>query len=527
MTLIQHCVPIAILIVMVRLANSCHGADSTGSTKPAAPDPFLKTSGTEIRNARGRGEVVQLRGVNLGGWLLLEEWMCPMDSSGLKDDLSARKTLIDRFGEPMADDLLSAYEDAWISEQDLDNIASMGMNVIRVPFWYPNLQKEDGTWRKNAFDRLDWLVSKAWDRGIYTIPDLHGAPGGQSKAQTTGAIRPQAELWTSDTNRRRTIDIWQHVAKHYKGNPAVAGYDLLNEPTGAPDRASLWEFYHICSQAIRTIDLDHIIFVEGCWAGHVGPQYLNWSWDVLPPPARSGWKNVVYEMHAYEFAWDDTDKQMKNIENQLTDWQKHKSWGIPAYQGEFNAMTPKPDPTKVWKYAVEKFAANGMNWSVWTYKADHGSGGDSWGVYNPRDPKPPKPNLQTDSADDIRRKWSLWSTTKSFAVNPMLRRALAMPVPVDDSYTLNSSDEPLAVLAPGVLANDKDLNLGEPGIALKARLVAGTTHGKLKLNDDGSFTYTPTKGYSGPDTFRYRVFDGHLDSVMVAKVTIDVQRKTQ
>src|SRR5438270_13879790 len=170
----------------------CAAADSARTAKALAGDPFLKTAGVEIRNGRGRGDVVSLRGVNLGGWLLWEEWMCPMDSSGLKDALSARQTLISRFKESMADELIAAYEEAWITEQDLDNIAELGMNVVRVPFWYPNLLKDDGTWRTNAFDRLDWVVSKAWQRGIYTILDLHGAPGGQSKEQTTGAIRTQA-----------------------------------------------------------------------------------------------------------------------------------------------------------------------------------------------------------------------------------------------------------------------------------------------------------------------------------------------
>src|SRR5262249_34197229 len=161
-----------------------------------------------------------------------------------------------------------------------------------------------------------------------------------------------------------------------------------------------------------------------------------------------------------------------------------------------------PDPTKVWKYAVEKYAANGMSWSVWNYKATHGSGDDSWGVYNPRDPKPAKPNLQTDSADEIKAKWSQWTTAKSFALNPMLKRAVAMPVAKADTYS-TVKNAPLSIEAPGVLANDTDLNLGEPGVALKARAVGQPAHGKLKLNEDGSFTYTPTSGFSGSDSFRY------------------------
>jgi aryl-phospho-beta-D-glucosidase BglC (GH1 family) len=157
------------LIAAMALFSSAavaEAADSRSPAKPPAVDAFLKTAGNDIHNGRGRGDVVWLRGVNLGGWLLWEEWMCPMDSSGLKDALSARQTLENRFGEAKADELINAYEEAWITEQDLDNVAKLGMNVVRVPFWYPTLLKEDGKWRASAFERLDWIVTKAWDRGI-------------------------------------------------------------------------------------------------------------------------------------------------------------------------------------------------------------------------------------------------------------------------------------------------------------------------------------------------------------------------
>jgi aryl-phospho-beta-D-glucosidase BglC (GH1 family) len=127
----------------------------------AAPDPFLIANGLNIRNDYGRGDIVPLRGVNLGSWLLMEPWMCPMDASGLPDDWSARNTLVQRFGSATKDSLLAGYEDAWLRDSDFDNIAAMGMNVIRLPFWYLNVEEEDGTWRADAFERMDWLVQRA------------------------------------------------------------------------------------------------------------------------------------------------------------------------------------------------------------------------------------------------------------------------------------------------------------------------------------------------------------------------------
>ena len=73
---------------------------------------------------------------------------------------------------------------------------------------------------------------------------------------------------------------------------------------------------------------------------------------------------------------------------------------------------------------------------------------------------------------------------------------------MSDSYT-TTQDTALVVAAPGVLANDTDPN----GDALTAVLVTNPAHGTLTLNADGSFTYTPTGGYTGPDSFIYRARD--------------------
>src|SRR5579862_5338426 len=72
----------------------------------ADTDPFLKANGLNIRNGRGAGDIVPLRGANLGGWLLFENWMCPMDASGLQDHYSVVTTLISRFGTNTEESLI-------------------------------------------------------------------------------------------------------------------------------------------------------------------------------------------------------------------------------------------------------------------------------------------------------------------------------------------------------------------------------------------------------------------------------------
>jgi VCBS repeat-containing protein len=90
------------------------------------------------------------------------------------------------------------------------------------------------------------------------------------------------------------------------------------------------------------------------------------------------------------------------------------------------------------------------------------------------------------------------------------------PTAADDAYS-TAEDTALTVPAPGVLANDTDPD----GTTLTAVLESQPSHGTLTLNTNGSFTYTPTANYNGPDSFTYRAGDGTLESNL-ARVTITV-----
>jgi hypothetical protein len=90
------------------------------------------------------------------------------------------------------------------------------------------------------------------------------------------------------------------------------------------------------------------------------------------------------------------------------------------------------------------------------------------------------------------------------------------PVATDDSYSLNQF-QTLVPASTGVLTNDSDPD-GDPLSAVK---LSDPINGKLTLNSDGSFTYTPNSGFSGIDIFTYKANDGKADS-NTATVTITV-----
>jgi VCBS repeat-containing protein len=114
------------------------------------------------------------------------------------------------------------------------------------------------------------------------------------------------------------------------------------------------------------------------------------------------------------------------------------------------------------------------------------------------------------SADATDLHWHYW---KPFEVTTPVNTP---PVALPDSASTNE-DQAVTVAAPGVLANDTDLD----GDALTASLVTGPTHGTLSLNTNGRFTYTPAANYNGPDAFTYRASDGTASS-LPATVTLTV-----
>ncbi|EID17755.1 outer membrane adhesin-like protein [Mycolicibacterium phlei RIVM601174] len=102
------------------------------------------------------------------------------------------------------------------------------------------------------------------------------------------------------------------------------------------------------------------------------------------------------------------------------------------------------------------------------------------------------------------------------------------PVASDDAYSVNQG-QTLTVSGPGVVGNDFDVD----GDAITATLINGPASGTVTLNKDGSFTYTPTAGFSGTDSFTYQLSDGtttgNIATVSItvvdniAPVAIDVQ----
>ena len=376
----------------VAISGKITGITQVSAREALGSNDFLKVNGTQIRKQKGTGDIVYLRGTNAGGWLVQEDWMNPTNAS---DQKTMMTTLANRFGASKRDELVSTYENNYWTTQDFDNCAEMGMSVIRLPFTYMNLCDDNGNLKSNAFDRLDWFVQNCSQRGMYVILDMHGAFGSQNGMDHSGEINDGKQLYYNQSNKDKTLNLWKKIAEHFKGNPAVAAYDILNEPgiKAAATYSLHWDFYNEIYNTIRSKDSNHIIIMESCWDA-----------DNLPRPSQYGWTNVAYEYHYYPWsAQNSSDAQKSYFSSKVSDIANH-NYGVPTFVGEFTCF----EQAEGWKAAMSTFNSQGWHWTTWSYKV---TGNSSWGIYNHN---PEKVDIYNDSADTIKNKWSAVGTANGW-----------------------------------------------------------------------------------------------------------------
>ena len=381
------------LLTLVCCASPAFAADTPAPQFTAlTEEDFLSAKGPRLVSRRG--ETVQLKGVNLGAWLIWEDWLCPYEQA--TDHYDVLTTLTERFGEEKAYELMNTYMDNFITEYDLDLIADMGFNCVRVPFWFRNFYYDDngrkildqnGDW---DFSRLDWVVRECQKRGLYVILDMHGAVGYQSDAPHSGkgsSVGLFADTEQGERFRVLTDELWTAIASRFKGNPAVAMYDLLNEPMCDVDASEIQrrinneKIYTRLYKTVRAADPDHLISVECIWTAAAAPHKLF-----------KGWKNVVYQVHFYQ-----TSDFIFTLFVVLT---RLYFAGSPLLMGEFY-----PHGSATWNNCFKTMNTCGYSWMLWTYKATgHGMWSGDWCLIGSKDGFW-RAKVKTDSYEDILYKW--------------------------------------------------------------------------------------------------------------------------
>ena len=335
------------------------------------PLPRLHAQGTDIVDASGHP--VTLTGINLGGWLVEEMWMQPFVTTPpagsafkpIKDHVTLWGTVRQRFGASGETRIQAAFRNAWLSEADFAHMQATGMNCVRLPFLASLADEPDGLhW-------LDQAIGWAGRHQIYVILDLHGAPGSQNKDQTTGEAGVNA-FFSNPDDIAKTEALWTLLARRYRDNPTVAGYDTLNEPMGTPNSDTLYVVQDRLYRAIRASDPSHLIFIEDGYTG------VEW----MPFPVPAGWTDVVYSTHYYDFGAPSEAEQQSALDGYVAKVEREQSRRQePFYVGEYS-LEPKGTPAMLTAF-LQTLQAKHISSSVWTYKVSKAAGWQSmWGLYS-------------------------------------------------------------------------------------------------------------------------------------------------
>ena len=308
----------------------------------------LSTLGPYLKDDNSNNVI--LRGINLGGWMLQEPYL--FQFTGAADSQHEfKEKLVEFIGQENTDNFYNSWYENFITQGDVDSLASHGYNSIRLPMHYNlftlPIQDEpvsgENTWIDLGFSMVDNLLDWCESNNMYLILDLHAAPGGQGFGSDINDYNPNLpSLWESEENKNKTIALWGKLAERYTDEPWIGGYDLLNETHWDLAENELRNFYIDVTNEIRQHDQNHVIFIEG-------NGYAN-DFSGLTPP----WDdNMVYSFHKY-WSFNDSLDWVTWIRNE---------YGVPLWMGEGGENS-----NQWFTEAIKVFEENYIGWAFWPWK---------------------------------------------------------------------------------------------------------------------------------------------------------------
>ncbi|KAG6837586.1 hypothetical protein H0H93_007000 [Arthromyces matolae] len=239
----------------------------------------------------------------------------------------------------------------------------------------------------DAFKHLDRAIAACAKHSVYTIIDLHSAPGGQSGGWHADAGMHIPTFWKHKDFQDRVVWLWKELATRYKNNPWVAGYNLLNEPADpTPNAQRLIGLYDRLFEAIRkeVKDEQHIIFLDG--------NTFATDFTAFPDDVRDGkrWPNTAFAIHDYAVEgfpgergenYSGTPEEIEVIRQKYL---RKRQWlderGLCVWNGEWGPVYARKeyegDQTEAINARREKvlrdqlaiYKEDKLSWSIWLYK---------------------------------------------------------------------------------------------------------------------------------------------------------------
>ncbi|KAL4997316.1 glycoside hydrolase superfamily [Aspergillus recurvatus] len=205
----------------------------------------VRTSAATLLRSRANANADQIRGVNLGGWLVLEPWITPSLFDEAGDEAVDEYTLTEVLGSEKAAARLSEHWSTFITEEDFSLISQAGLNYVRIPVGYWAAAPLDGEpYVHGQLEHLDNAVAWARAHNLKVIVDLHGAPGSQNGFDNSGRRGPIE--WQQGDTVAQTLLAFEVLAQRYlPDDDTVTIIEALNEPhvPGGINQDKLKEYY--------------------------------------------------------------------------------------------------------------------------------------------------------------------------------------------------------------------------------------------------------------------------------------------
>jgi hypothetical protein len=331
-------------------------------------DILLRVQGTQL--VRGSGTPVVLRGVGLGGWMNMENFITGYPASESQQRAALRDALGDEGYRRFFDRFLATFFD----DADARFLASIGVNCVRLPFNYRHFEDDDRPFelKDEGFRTLDRAIDSCARHQIYTVLDLHALPGYQNQHWHSDNPAHWAHLWTHRHFQDRTVRLWEALAERYRDNPWVAGYNPINEPAD-PTGQAIAPFYRRLEAAIRAVDKHHVLFLDG------NRYSLDFHMFGDPMP------NCVYTAHDYALpGFIDGGGYPGTTRGEYVDraiversflarTEYMRRTGTPIWIGEFGPVFVGDAARDAERYQLLRdqlalYDQHAAGWSLWTYK---------------------------------------------------------------------------------------------------------------------------------------------------------------
>jgi len=145
-----------------------------------------------------------------------------------------------------------------IEKRDYAFISMGNINTVRLALKMDYFIDSNDQIKKEGFDFVDKQIEVAKKYGLKIILDMHIPPGGA--VEDYRETSENRVFWESEKLQKRFIEGWRAIAERYAGNAVMIGYELMNEPSGSPDK--YWMLIEKTVDVIRSADKEHALVIQ-------------------------------------------------------------------------------------------------------------------------------------------------------------------------------------------------------------------------------------------------------------------------